>query len=191
MNLVEENVRRLQDKNANKNEIYKELEDFIEMQRKLNMKYVTMGQINEGELLGLIWLGIEKAAKSYKEAKGCGFLTWISKCITFSILSGLNKGNKNIISLDAEGMGYEKLSIADTVCDSEAYEAFLIADEKNDGKTAMEALEKLPRLEKEIIELCCIHQIPVAKAAEKFDISVNQARNLKIRGLSKLRKILE
>lgn len=190
MDTIEMTIEKIKKGECSKDRLYEQLAKFIEIQQRKALVYTKDHVIETGELLSLIWLGIEKAAASYSADKGCLFLTWAASCIKFCILDELKRLKPNRYSLDDSVDGAEELTVLETVNDPAAEEDFLAAENKIDGKSAMAALKSLSEEEQKIITLCCIKNVPLSAAAREMNITVSRARHLKIQALSKLKKII-
>ncbi len=191
MKSIEATVEEIRSGKKSKKDLYKALEDFIDLQAKVNFKYTKSGTLSQGDLLSVIWLGIEEAIKTYRPDKGCSFLTWASRCIRFLVLAELKKLKSADISLDSALGDFEDLQLENVLADPMAEEEFSKTDTKICGTRAMAVLNSLPRLEKDVIILCCIKGKPISYAAKQFNVSPSAARLARNRGLSAIRKKIE
>ncbi len=190
MGEIEKIIKKIQEGALDKNDLYEYVKDFIDLQRKINLKYTRMNTLSEGELLGLIWLGIEYAVKTYRFDKNCGFLTWASYCVNYCIARDFSRLRFTGVSLDALIDNSLNINIEETISDPTAEEAFVNSDIKSCGQLAMETLKKLPAIEQEIITLCCINNFSVASVAKRLNMSATAVRRLRNTGLAKLNKLL-
>lgn len=190
MNKVEESVEKFKSKEISREELYEALADFIALQQKACLTYTKGGTIEQGELLSLIWLGIEEAAMSFKPEKGCAFLTWATNCIRYRILTEIKRLTYRHVSLDATFDESQALSLSETVDDPSAEEDFKAADDKALAKTALSKLKTLKNPQKELIYLTCVRDMPLQSAAKKLNLSVTRARRIQISGLCELQKAL-
>ncbi len=186
---LEKLINNIKNGTESKEVLYEYLTDFINIQKKVNLKYTRDNLIDPQELLTFIWLGIETAIKTYSVNKNCRFLTWASSCIRFCILSERQKAGFSYISLNAPIDEENQLSAIDTICDPLAEEAFGLIDNQ-DNNAVLSAFKSLPKTEKEIIERCCLKGNPLSKVAKELNISSTQARTLKIRALRMLKDAL-
>lgn len=190
MNNLEILIEKIRNGDEKKETLYSALADFIKAQQMRYTSFVSGCAIERGDLLSLIWLGIEKAIESYDSKKDAGFLTWATTCVRFCILTEIKKNKVNYFSLDVPTDEYGEISLLDTVEDPSAQEAFSLAEDKSDGKKALSALKTLPKDQQQIMILCGIKNKTLSQAAKELNITVTHAKHLRFLAVMKLKSIL-
>lgn len=190
MNNIEQAVKQVTEGKLTKDELYIILEDFIVNQQVLYKKYITPTLLEKGEVLSLIWLGIERAMATYASKKNCSFTTWASNCIKYHILKEINRRLKRETSLDSE-ICQTDVSILETIQDLDASSAFEKTEESIDGKKIIDALKILSKTDQKIVILSAIKNVPIAAIAKMLNLSDGNVRNRRFAALKKLRAILK
>ncbi len=190
MNNLETLIEKIKDGREEKDVLYNALSDFINGQQIKYIPFIKGSTIEKGDLLSLIWLGIEKAVETYTPEKDACFLTWATNCVKFCILIEIQKHKRRHFSLDVPMDEDSETFLIDMVSDPSALDAFSLAEDKTDGKKALSALKKLPKEQQQIMILCGIKNMPLSQAAKELNISVSQAKHLRFLALIKLKNML-
>ena len=190
MNTLETLIEKIKTGNEEKENLYTALSDFIKGQEMRYTPFIKGSSIEKGDLLSLIWLGIEKAMETYDKQKDACFLTWATNCVRFSVLAEINRQKRRCFSLDANADEDGETTFLDTVSDPSALDAFSLAEDKTDGKKALLALKTLPKEQQQIMILCGIKNKPLSQAAKELNITIARAKHLRFLALMKLKSML-
>ncbi len=190
-----EDLKRLIEKikkgEETKETLYNLIRDFLKIEERKYIAYVKGRALDFGELPALTWLGVEKAIETFDSKRDCSFLTWASRCIKYTVLAEVKTQKNREIPYDTVlGDDENGLSLSETIEDPSAFEKFSQLETSLDGKKALDAFKLLSPLEKKIVYLTCIKDMPLAKCARGIGITASRARCIRLSALRKMKEKL-